>query len=415
MPPLTLWFIWRRNPGMPVTNLLQHLAQALPDVAVEAGTVPSTELKSKLLDAVRQRSLPDVFLIKSAWIRDLGGEENLADLAPLAAADGVVPAELLQTHDYRRGLYQGKLLCLPATSSRATSLLFIYKALLERFGLESRVRLANWDEFTAASRHWVERANQPGNLEFIALDPFVGSGMVIHSSLALGLGAPTISADGKRSQLDSPGSLRVARALDRYVEEVYRAFGGYRALLQFRYRFAGQYGQPTFYGRPYPHSFANISAAGTIGVYQQLGVPAAQLIVQPVPGIERLHGGILSHGWSYAMNRYSARRADTWRVLRFLTLDPAGAGQFCLDYRRPAHLRAIGDADYVKIVGDIWNGVKEAMDLDIPYPASVEDEFLRLHLYAVPMRRLQGESIEEIFRDLNAKYQTYLDGNSPAL
>jgi len=55
------------------------------------------------------------------------------------------------------------------------------------------------------------------------------------------------------------------------------------------------------------------------------------------------------------------------------------------------------------------------MALDIPYPAAAEDEFLRYHVYTIPMRRLQGESIEDIFRDLHVKYQAYLDGRSTAL
>lgn len=412
--PLTLWSIWPRDPGMPISGLWERLARALPSIPVEAGTVSTAELKEKLLGAAQERSLPDLFLLNSAWLRELGGAENLADLGGLARADGLDPAALLVEHDHQRCRLGERLLCLPATSARATSLLFTNKGLLARFGLAAPGRFANWAEFTAASREWVARANPAGTLEYIALDPFMGPGMVIHTSLALGIGAPTVSADGRHSQLASPGSLRVARELDRFVETVYGPFGGYRALLQFRFRFTGQHRQPAFYALPFGRSFANISAAGTLGVYQQLGVPPAELALQPVPGLDRLHGGILSHGWSYAISRHCARTGDAWRVLRFLTLEPEGAGRFCIDYRRPAHLRAIGDADYYKIAGEAWNGVREAMALDIPYPASSEDEFLRFHLFTVPMRRLQGESIEAIFQDLHAKYQSYLDAGSRA-
>jgi len=409
---LTLWLVWPQDPGMPITSLLQRLGGALPNQAVEAGSIASNNLRAKLLGATRQHTLPDLFLINSAWLNDLGGEENLLDLAPLAAADGLAPGQLLVPHDYRRCLSGAKLLCLPATSARGTSMLFTNRVLLDRFGLGAAPRFANWAEFTAASREWVARANAADRLEYISLDPFMGPGLVIHTSLSLGAGTPTISADGRRSQLDSPGALRVAHALDDYVETVYGPFGGYRALLQFRFRFAGQHRQPAFYALPFARSFANISAAGSIVAFQQLGIPSARLAVQPVPGLDRLHGGLLSHSWAYALNRHSPRRAAAWRALRFLTLDPEGGGRFCLDYRRPSQLRSIGDDAYYPLVGDVWRGVKEAMDLDIPYAAQADDEFLRYHLFTVPMRRLQGESIEQIFRDLGLKHQAHLDNRT---
>ncbi|MDX2121309.1 MAG: ABC transporter substrate-binding protein [Gemmatimonadota bacterium] len=407
--PLTIWLIWPQDPGMPITSLLQRLAEFHPKLRAEAGTVASNNLREKLIKAARQHTLPDLFLINSAWMQDLGGEDNLLDLAPLAAADGLDPANLLVPHDFARCHRHGRLLCLPAVSARGTSMLFVNRVLLDRIGLTETPRFANWAEFTDASRRWVAQANGSDNLEYIALDPFMGPGMVIHTSLALGINAPIITEDGRRSLLDSPGSLRAAHALDHYVRDVYGAFGGYRALLQFRFRFAGQHRQPSFYALPFTRSFANISAAGSIVAFQQLGVPASRLAVQPVPGLDRLHGGILSHSLAYALNRHSPRRAAAWQTLRFLTLDPEGGGRFCLDYRRPAHLRAINDGQYRQLIGEAWDGVKQAMELDIPYQASTDDEFLRYHIFTIPMRRLQGESIETIFRDLCLKHQARLD------
>ncbi|MGC4094204.1 MAG: extracellular solute-binding protein [Polyangiaceae bacterium] len=410
--PLTVWLIWPKDPGMPITSLMERLAVARRGLEVEIGSVSSSNIREKLIASAQQHTLPDIFLISSAWLQELGGELNLQDLAPLAAADGLNPASLLVPHDYQRCQVGGKLLCLPAVSSRGTSMLFVNRALLDRFALGSVPRFRNWAEFTEISRDWVAKANQPDNLEYISLDPFMGPGMVIHTSLALGIGSPMTTEDGRRSLLDSPGSLRVGMALDRYVQDVYGPFGGYRALLQFRFRFAGQHRKPAFYALPFTRSFANISAAGTIAAFQQLGVPPSRLAVQPVPGLERLHGGILSHGWAYALNRHSPRQAAAWQVLRFLTLDPEGGGKFCLDYRRPSHLRIPGDDAYFQVVGDIWNGVREAMALDIPYPAAADSEWLRYHIFTVPMRRMRGESIEEIFGDLCVLHQAHLDNRA---
>jgi ABC-type glycerol-3-phosphate transport system substrate-binding protein len=406
---LTVWLIWPLDPGMPATSLVERLRSAVPDVELGIGTVSTDNLREKLAGATTRGALPDIFLINTSWMRELGSAATLADLGALCAADTVSPGDLLVTHDHQRCQIDGRLLSLPAVSARATSMLFVNNELLGRFGLHHGGRFANWTEFTKASKAWVTRANGGSRLECIAIDPFLGPGMVVHTSLALGIGAANVSPDGRRSQLDSPGALRVARALDAYVEEVYGRFGGYRALQEFRFRFGGQHRQPTFYALPYERSFANITAAGTIGVYGIRGIEPQALSIQPVPGLDRLHGGILSHGWAYAINRLTPNLEDAWRVVRFLTLDEAGAGRFCLDYRRPCHLRAIGDAKYRAIVGEIWSGVQAAMELDIAYPASADDEFLRFHMFTVPMRRLLGEDIETIFRDLHRTYQAFLD------
>lgn len=302
------------------------------------------------------------------------------------------------------------MFCLPAASANGTSMLFTNGECLARIGVKQAARYQNWEEFTEASKELVRRLNPDGDLQTIALDPYMGPGMVIHSSLANGIGAPSISPDGRKSQMNTEGALRVAHVLDDYVTRVYGSFGGYRALLQWRFRFAGLHRQPAFSSLPYDRQIFALAAAGSLARYRRF-LPMRSLSVQPVPGLDRLHGGMASHNWSYAMSKDALKRPLAWQLLRYLTIEEEGVGRFCRLYGRPSPLGEASDAAYYQEWGKVWEGVKEAVSLDIPYPASSEDEFLRYHMYLVPMRRLRGERVEDIYSDLDAQYQLYLDSN----
>jgi len=394
-------------------DLLTQCSLRHPSISLNALQVSTNNLKAKLLGAARTSSLPEIFALNSAWAAEPHILEHLADLSPLLKSAGIDPSKLYRPWDLERCKQGSSMHCLPAYSASGTSMLFINNELLGRHGIQHSARIQNWKDFTEISRDYVSRMNPGRDLDFIALDPFMGPGMVIHSSLCFGIGSPTISEDGRQSQLATPSALSVARALDDYVERVYGTYGGYRALLDWRFRYAGLHRQPAFSSLPYDRQCFAIAAAGSLARYRRV-IPIRQLLVQPVPGLQRLHGGIASHSWAYALSHDAAARADAWSILRFLTIEEEGLGRFCRTYGRPSPLQVGGDdAEYYQDWGQAWDGVKEAAALDVPYPASSEDEFLRYHIYMVPMRRLRGESIDLIFSDMDAQYQAYLDqGNA---
>lgn len=407
---VAVWHIWPADEGQPVREIMQGFSVRHPEVLLQAQSVSTNNLKAKLLGAAKTHSLPEVFAINSAWVKDLGLGENLVDLMPLLRDEGLDPKRLLRAWDYERCTLGQSMFCLPAASANGMSMLFTNGELLSRIGVTHPPRISSWEEFTELSRDYVRRLNADGDLQTIALDPFMGPGMVIHSSLSNGIGAPTISRDGKKAQMNTPGALRVARALDDYVTRVYGYFGGFRALLQWRFRFAGMHRQPAFSSLPYDRQVFAIAAAGSLARYRRF-LPLRSLSVQPVPGLDRLHGGMASHSWSYAMSRQALSKRGAWKLMRYLTMEEDGVGRFCRLYGRPSPLSDASDSAYYQDWGKAWEGVKESVALDIAYPSSAEDEFLRYHLYLVPMRRLRGERIEEIFADMDVQYQAYLDSH----
>lgn len=408
---LSLWHIWDREKFSPMNEMLLAYASRRSEVKVDDLAVSSNYLRWKLESAAAVDALPDVFLVNSSWLGYLGGAQTLADLGSFATKDGLEPSRLVRHSDYGRCIRDGKLLCLPACSAGGTAMLFTNLKLFSDLGFPSSTRrYANWREFTEASRELVSRANPSGRLEWIALDPFLCPGIVLHSALSAGLGLPPVGADGRTAQLDSPESLRVGEALDRYVEEVYGPFGGYRALLRWRMRHTEQSRSSAFASLPYNRQFFAVASAGSLALYRRFMNPL-QLAVQPVPGLDRLHGGVLTHSWSYCLNRRTSHASAAWDLLRYLTLEDEGAGRFCRNFFRPSALVSSKDDDYRRELGALWDGVLEAASLDISHPAALQDEFLRNPVFCIPMRRLKGESMEFILSDINGQLRDFLNGS----
>jgi ABC-type glycerol-3-phosphate transport system substrate-binding protein len=407
---VTLWHIWSLGPNAPIQETLDRFAVVSPEMTVTSDSVATNNIKAKLVAAAETSSLPDVFLINSAWVQELGADKHLVNLLPLAQRDGLDPGKLLRPRDYSRCCYGEAMFCLPATSANGALMLFTNHQVLGKAASAPQRTIGKWEEFTEVSAELVRKLNPGRELRIVAVDPFMGPGMVVHSALAAGIGAPTTSPDGRKSLLNSPGSLRAAHALDDYVTRVYKDYGGYRALLGWRFRFAGLHRVPVFSSLPYGRQIFALAAAGSLSSYRRLASPL-QVTVQPVPGLDRLHGGMASHTWAYSISAASSKLEMAWKLVRFLTLEEDGVGRFCQAFCRPSPLAHENDAAYYQKIGPVWDSVKEVIKLDIPYSASPEDEYLRFQLFTVPMRRLRGETIESIFADFHVRYQTYLDGD----
>jgi len=407
---LRFWHIWNPQVYPVMSEIMQRFRTANPDIQVEETVIPSPYLRVKLLTAAQEGTLPDVFILNSAWMELLGGSRALQPLDASVMSDGIDLRQRLRPHDLSRCHLRDQLLCLPCTSSSGTSMLFINEVLREQAGMDNGLRYANWAEFTKASRDLVRRLNPGNTLDFIALDPFFSPGLQIQSVLAAGIGVMPVSMDGHRAQLVHEGALRVAEVLEAYVEEVYGPYGGHRALLRWRTRFMVRNPVSNFIAVPFDRQVFSVAAAGAISSYQRFMSPL-RLHIQPVPGLERLHGGVATPTWSYAMRPETPRAREAWHLLRYLSLEEAGVGRFCRAFRRASPLQSFDERIYREDFGSLWDGAREAMSLDVSYPRSMMDECLRDLYYSIPMRRMHGSSMREVMELMNHKLQAFLDAD----
>ncbi|WP_455383412.1 hypothetical protein, partial [Salinispira pacifica] len=122
-------------------------------------------------------------------------------------------------------------------------------------------------------------------------------------------------------------------------------------------------------------------------------------------------GGTTKNGWSYAISKSSTRKAAAWEFLKFITIDPAGNGEFCVAQGRPAPIASVNnDPRFEKDFGALWTNIVKSMNLDIvPAAPDVHQDTVKPWLRDIPARRIAGESIEVIMKDVNNKYQDFLN------
>jgi len=405
---LTLWHVWRGRQERLFQEMLDRFLARNPGLEINSVPIAISSVLEKLVQAGRTHSLPDVFVINSGWLQTLVAKQWLANLGEKARADGLDLAGRLLSRDYERGFFEGTLLALPAVTSCATAMFYSRTRLLEQAGVPAATRYARWDELTEVSREVVGKLNRSSGLDVIGFDPFWGPGLQTFHALSFGLNTPTVSPDRRVSLINTAGPMRVARAMDDYVERVYGPWGGHRALLPWRQRHAGIFNQTSV------AAFSRGEQVFTLGGVWVLGDvladnPALDLAVQPVPGLEGLHGGTNGHAWAYAMNRGTAHPKEAWSLLRYVSVDEEGNGRYCAALRRSCPIATVNDWPEFRNLGPVWAGVREAMAGDVPFDTTTDQEYLRPMLFEVPLRRVAGERIETIFKDIHRRYQTYLD------
>ena len=407
-PVVTLWHVWSASREALMRDLLAEFAQREPGIAVEAQLVQPDLMQAKVVAAVRDRSLPDVVSLHTDWFADIDAGQEFADLGPVVADLDL--DRLLLPRDLARNRRAGRLRALPNTVAGAMSLAYLDLPRLRAHGIDPDPRWT-FDAFTADSARYVRAVNGPERLGVIAWDPFIESGHPSLLPFAFGAGEPTVGADGRRSRLDAPGIARVTAAFDQYVEEVYGPWGGYRGLLAWRNREAGIVSVGNVHG-PLTRGVQGFLFTGSWAVSMiRSGHPELDFAIRPLPGLDRPHGGIACNAWSYALRPDAAAPGSAAaRLLRWLTVDPAGNGAFCRRQLRPCPIAEVNRHPDYAVLGAAWNDLQAVMATDVPFTGSVHEHVLTPWWREVPVRRVTGEPMAAIVADLHRRYQAYLDG-----
>ncbi|MBA3848313.1 MAG: extracellular solute-binding protein [Planctomycetes bacterium] len=403
---LTLWHVWGGARSQLFADLIARFHAENPGVRVDAVFIPPDLIHDQLLAAARSDSLPEVVGIHTDW---LGEFEAGALLAPLDALAGAAVAGV-RTQDLERNRVGGTLVALPNTVAGGMAQLYVNRRLADAAGLDADQRLPRrWAAFTAASAQIVRAHNRDDVLRVIAWDPFIEPTILAWLAFCFGADAPTVSVDGRRSLIATPGVRRVMDAIDAYVAEVYGRHDGWRGLLRWRQEIAGFLANADQI-RPFAR---DLQAFALQGVWTTTLIRAADpdlpWEVGPLPGLDRAHGGVAAQGWSYAMRRDRADDPAAWALLRWLTIDPAGNGAFCIAQARPSPLTALDHDPGYATSGPAWPAMAAVLALDIPHPGSLHGHVLGPMLNEIPARRASGEPMQQIVDDLDRRYQAHLD------
>jgi len=407
---LTYWHLWGGSRTELIDKLIADYTAMHPDVTIEATFTPPNELQKKVVQAAGTGTLPDVVQIHSGWYQSLMPETTLTNLDDYLKADNIVIEDILVAAEAKRSYYDGSVYSLPNVNAGAQGLFFYNKDLMEKAGLDPVADApSDWASFLQVSKTLVENLNGD-QLDIIAWDPYQMAGQPATIIFSYGAGYPTVSDDGKTSQMNTPGVLATAKAFEEYVDTVYGKFGGYKAILEWNSRIAG-----ADTGAAQVQAFINggqafyVSGSWTIGQVKS-GNPDMSFGIIPVPGFNGPHGGTAKNGWSYAVSKSSKNKQAAYEFLKYITISADGNGEFCIAQGRPCPIAAVNEDPAYAAMGDMWTNLVASMNLDIvPAAPDINQDALKPWLRDVPNRRIAGESVEDIYASIDDQYQDYLD------
>lgn len=405
---VTVWHHWTSREYKSHTAMLERFKIEYPHIKIEETLVRAESMRRRWIAALKSGLLPDIVILNSSWLRTPAAERLLYNLAGLAKRDELRLSERLATRDYERCLYNEGLYALPLSSAAGGTMLYYNKSVLAKAGMDPLFRPKNWEAFTQASELIVERLNKSDELTHVAWDPYSYSGNQTIVALALGVGAPLISRDGLQSLLGEPNVVPVFEAIDDHINRVYHRYGAYRGLLRWRQAV----GNLTI-SSPMSPILCGTQAFAMSGVWLAgnfiASNPPVDFDVAPVPGLEQAHGGIAAHGWAYGMSANPNDLEAAWALLKYMTIDVAGNGRMAVDAMRPSPIRSVNDSDSYGRLGGVWNSMRNSMAMDMPYPYSVDSDFLRTLLVEYPFRKLRGDSTKDILQSYHKRLQANLD------
>jgi ABC-type glycerol-3-phosphate transport system substrate-binding protein len=317
---------------------------------------------------------------------------------------------MLMEAEAKRSYYQGAVYSLPNVNAGGQGFFFYNKGLMEKAGLDPAKDVPkNWDELIKVSKILVEKLNPGNQLDVLAWYPWQDTGQPMVTVYSYGAGHPIVSPDGKKSLLNTPGVLETAKKFDQYVDEVYGKFGGYKALIEWASRTIGaETGAAQVQPFVKEAQVFYISGSWTIGQVES-GNKTMKFGLGPIPGFTRQHGATAKDGWSYAINKNSKNKEAAWEFLKFITIDPAGNGEFCKAQNRPCPIAAVNQDPHYQVMGEMWPNMIATMNLDVIPDTDVYQNTLIPWFRDVPSRRIAGQTIDAIMEEIHATFQDYLD------
>jgi len=408
---LTFWHLWGGTRGPLLEDLVNKFKAEYPNVDFEMTFTVPNDLQKKVVQAAGTGTLPDIFSMHTGWYVNLLPEETLLNLDSHLKRDGIVIEDVLVAAEAKRSYWEdGIVYSLPNVTAGAQGLFFYNKGLMHKSGLDPvKDAPKNWNEFINISKVLVDKLNGSNRLDVISWNPFQISGQPAIITFSYGAGHPTVSDDGKTSKLNTPGVIETVKKFDEAIEEVYGSYGGHRGLLEWSSRVAGaDTGSGQVQAFITEGQVFYIAGSWTIGQVRS-GNPDMEFSILPVPGFGGQHGGIAKHGWSYAIDKKCKNKDIAWEFLKFLTIDPAGNGEFCKAQRRPCPISEVNYDPVYKEVGDMWDNLVISMNKDIVPASDIYMDVVKPWLRDIPARRIAGESIEDIMNSIHKQFQDYLD------
>ena len=317
---LTMWHEWGGDRVPLMDAQVKGFMAKYPNIQVNATLLTFAERQDKLTAAVAGNDPPDVVMASTEDVPSYYFKNFMLPIDAMMKADGV-SLDIFYPVEAQASQYAGKTWILSTSSSGGQGLIFFNKQLFRQAGLDPEKPPATWQEYyDTAKKLTVVKDN--------VLDVYGGGPPNYPSPGIIYANAGTyLSADGKKVTLDSAETVE---AVQWYLNMQNQVLGGAEAI-----KVWSQNNKST---DPFYISHRGMTQTGPwYFFYIEKAAPTLEYGVT-LPPYGRAGKPVIASGyaWGYVMPPGIKHPDAAWPLVKWLTIEQAGAGEFLKAQGQPS-------------------------------------------------------------------------------
>lgn len=319
---LTVWHNWSPPRDVLLTEVLQAFKANHPGIEIEHMYMTTSDVRERYLLAAGTGAAPDIVMLHALDIHAF--TDTLIPLEPLLARDGIDPSMWYPT-EYEAGVVDGIRYALPMRTGGDTNSLFFWnKEHFREVGLDGETPPDTWSEL-AAAMPLLNRYGSDGNLTRTSINlrysgDFGEFGWVYNG------GGEIYDPTGREMRVTSSATVDAVATVADMVSRAFTSPDDFNIDLTVQDFAAGL------------HSMM-VGGSFLYGQVRTLN-PDLDLGMSLRPQREGV-GNRGLYGWSFVYGIYNGTPnvEEAWKLMKFLTVEKDGVGEFMLRQGRPSPIR----------------------------------------------------------------------------
>ncbi|MGQ9632550.1 MAG: ABC transporter substrate-binding protein [bacterium] len=387
---LRFWHHWGGTRIPLMEKMISDFEKKYPDIKVEATLQPWDRRSEKILTAVVGGSPPDVIMFGRQEIPEFVESNALTALDEYMEKDGVSP-DIFYPGEYEPCVYKGKTWILPIPTAGSYPLVYFNRKMFKEAGLDPENPPETWAQLENAARKFVKI--EGGKVKKLGVD--VGFNYSAFVGWLYANGGKLYDDEMKTITF---GDERGVSTLQWMLDFTNKINGGREAL-------AG-WVEPGM-GNPF---YTGYQAMQISGVWEwfitKTNAPDMDLGIFLRPHNEGYPLKIASwEGHGYSIPRGVKHPYESWKLVKYLTVDEEGAGWFMLEQKRPSPVKKYNENPKYYELHPQWDVVLRALELHVKRPTLPIDNKLL---------KVINDMLEEIYYGKKTVAQGLKDGQAEA-
>lgn len=344
---IVFWHFWGGTRIPLMNKMISDFEKKNPDIKVEHTFIDPNSRVQKFLATVVAGAPPDVIMLGRQDVPAFVLRQVIKPLDEYMKRDKVNP-DIFVKSEFSQCRYQGKTWIIPKPTGGGLHLMYYNKQVFKEVGLDPSKGPHTWQELELYSRK-CSQMGANGALKRIGYSPWVAKDH--YKPYLYSNRGKWLSDDGRTCVLDSPQAAETIKWMNEFWTKVYDK---------------GKFSVADSWNK-------GAQAMVLDGTWQIFYMVAAKAKIDYgidlIPHNEGAEShGTIDGGWGYCIPGNAKRPQDSWKLIKYLTIDPAGAGWFYKEQMRPTPVKAFNSDKFFRENVTDWHRVEAAMDADIPLP-----------------------------------------------